>query len=254
MKFIKKNIYGRTVYQNASIVATQTKSKVQVQIDGEPKYSAGFVNINALSNFLDKSAVWNTDLNDLGFDQVSDTKWEYRQDGLEIDISYDTYHEQFEMSSNYLNDGLHHTWSRIHIKSIFEVIRQVFNIFDYVDISPIQSACICDPNSNMVAVTAAINSRELSSKLQRVKSSNLWSYAFDLKTRKDKYGTLLIQFKGKNGGPGDIYQYYDVPVNLWRRFITANSKGHFFWVYIRNDFKYRKLTGDRKGKLRNAIN
>lgn len=254
MKFIKKSVFGRTIYECGNAVAIQANKKWCVKVDGEPKYSAGFVNIGSASKFLDEVDIWNTDLYDLGFEKISDTKWQYKHDGLEIDVSYDTYTELFEMDSNYLADGPHLTWSRIHMRSIFDVIRQVFDIFDFCNISPIQSACICDPNEDMVAVTAAISSRDLSSKLQRVKSSNLWSYAFDIADRKDRFGTMLIQFKGPKGGPGDIYQYYDVPVNLWRRFISASSKGHFFWVYIRNNFQYRKLTGDKRGRLPNAIN
>ena len=254
MKFIKKSVFGRIIYQCNSITATQLKNKLHVTVDNEPKYSAGFVNINSASRFFDEIDTWSTDLHDLGFEKISDTEWQYKHGELEIDVSYDTYTELFEMESNYLADGPHLTWSRIHMQSIFDVIRRVFDVFDFYELDPIQSACICDPNANMQAVTAAINSRSLSSKLQRVKSSNLWSYAFDVADRKSRFGTLLIQFKGTRGGPGDIYQYYDVPVNLWRRFISANSKGHFFWVYIRNNFQYRKLTGDKRGKLPNAIN
>jgi hypothetical protein len=70
----------------------------------------------------------------------------------------------------------------------------------------------------------------------------------------NKVGDLIIQFKGKYGGPGDVYMYFDVPVTVWRRFISAPSKGHYFWVNIRNNFWYRKLTGNKKGVLKNAIN
>lgn len=260
MKFKKKNVYGHTIYQLNNITATFNKSKFQVAVDNEPKYSAGFVNITSVENFFDNIDYWKTELKDLGFEQISDTEWEYDNDGLKINIQYDSYKEKFSIDSNYptygdreyLRDSI--DWSRLNISSIDEVIRQVFDIFDFVDIDPIMSACICDPKADMQAVTAAISSRDLSKKLQRVKSSNLWSYAFDIKDAKDKFGTMLIQFKGTKGGPGDIYQYFDVPVNLWRRFISAASKGHFFWVYIRNNFQYRKLTGDKRGKLPNAIN
>jgi hypothetical protein len=90
--------------------------------------------------------------------------------------------------------------------------------------------------------------------MTRVDSSNIWSYGFNVKTGKDKTGDMFIQFKGRNGGPGEVYQYFDVPTSLWRRFISAPSKGHFFYVNFRSKFKYRKLTGDKKGKFANAIN
>ena len=65
---------------------------------------------------------------------------------------------------------------------------------------------------------------------------------------------MIVQFKAKEGGPGDIYIYYDVPFTLFRRWQATQSKGHFFWKHIRNYFKYSKLTGDKIGKLPNAIN
>lgn len=252
MKFTKKSVFGRIIYQCNGITATQLKNKLHVTVDNEPKYFAGFVNINSVSKFFDNIDIWNTDFYDLNFEQDSDTCWSYHRDGLHIVIAYDTFNETFEICSNLGKSGP--DWVKSGIQSVFEVIRYVFNIFDSCNVDPIESACICDPNANMTAVTAAISSRNLSAKLQRVKSSNLWSYAFDTKDRRAKFGTLLIQFKGRQGGPGDIYQYFDVPVNLWRRFISANSKGHFFWVYIRNNFPYSKLTGDKRGKLPNAVN
>lgn len=88
-------------------------------------------------------------------------------------------------------------------------------------------------------------------KLARVKSSNVWSYAFQPKD--DKIGDMLTQFKAKNGGPGDIYIYYNVPSKLWQRFVAAPSKGHFMWQFIRNVFTYAKLTGDKRTHLPNGI-
>ena len=80
------------------------------------------------------------------------------------------------------------------------------------------------------------------------------TYKINIKRNGDKFGDVYVQFKGKNGGPGDIYVYYDVPVRTYRRWVSAPSKGHYFWQYIRNNFKYSKLTGNKRGKLENAIN
>ena len=102
-------------------------------------------------------------------------------------------------------------------------------------------------------ITAA-SSREVSKNMVRVKSSNIWSYTINIKDRHDKVGDVYVQFKGRNGGPDDVYQYLDVPVSLWRRWIVAPSKGHFFWQFIRNNFKFRKLTGDHRTHLPNGIN
>lgn len=97
------------------------------------------------------------------------------------------------------------------------------------------------------------SSRDMTDNLLRVKSSNVWAYAYNAQLDYD-VSDLFVQFKGKDGGPGDIYQYYAVPLKIWHKFISAPSKGHFFWKYIRNKYKYRKLTGDKKGKLPNAVN
>ena len=97
------------------------------------------------------------------------------------------------------------------------------------------------------------NSRQVTDTMQRVKSSNVWAYAYDIEMG-ENIGTLYVQFKNRNGGPGDIYEYIAVPIKAWRKFVTAPSKGHYFWKAIRNKFRYRKLTGDKKGKLANAIN
>ena len=105
-----------------------------------------------------------------------------------------------------------------------------------------------------VPIEGAINTHNLAQKLVRVKSSNVWGYTINVKNRKDKFGDVIVQFKDKNGGPGDVYIYYDVPVLTYRRWQSARSKGHYFWQYIRNYFKYSKLTGDKRGKLHNAVN
>lgn len=88
-------------------------------------------------------------------------------------------------------------------------------------------------------------------KLQRVKSSNVWSYAFQPKD--NNVGDMLMQFKAKNGGPGDIYIYYNVPNKVWQRLVGSPSKGATFWRLVRNVYTYAKLTGDKRTKLANGI-
>ena len=100
-------------------------------------------------------------------------------------------------------------------------------------------------------IVAKTTTKDFANKLQRVKSSNVWSYAFN--PRDNFKGDMLMQFKGSNGGPGDIYIYYDVPSKLWRKFVAAPSKGAFFWRNFRNKFRYAKLTGDKKTKLPNGL-
>ena len=98
------------------------------------------------------------------------------------------------------------------------------------------------------------SSREITQNLVRVASSNVWAYGVEIKDNNAKEGDVYVQFKGKNGGPEHIYKYYDVPITLWRKFISAPSKGHFVWKYLRNNFLYSKLTGDKRGILKNAVN
>lgn len=102
-------------------------------------------------------------------------------------------------------------------------------------------------------IIMAASSRDILKNLVRVKSSNVWAVTADIKDFKSKTCTMYVQFKGENGGPGDIYAYYDVPVVIYNRMHGAPSKGHYFWKYIRNNYKYAKLTGDKRTKLANGI-
>ena len=114
--------------------------------------------------------------------------------------------------------------------------------------------CMFADMSSRSDIFAAISTKDITKNMVRAKSSNIWSYAINVRKAGDNTGDMYIQFKGKDGGPDDIYMYYDVPVKLYRRFITSSSKGHFFWQHIRNDFRYRKLTGNKHGVLPNAVN
>lgn len=122
------------------------------------------------------------------------------------------------------------------------------------NIPEISSITMCNSSYRQEVIKCAISTRDLTKNLVRVKSSNLWAYALSIKDRKDKTGDMLVQFKGKNGGPGDIYIYYDVPVSIYRRMLSAPSKGHAFWVYIRGKYPFSKLTGDKRTKQQGGIN
>ena len=117
------------------------------------------------------------------------------------------------------------------------------SIFAFTELDATQSKAIM-----------AASTRELAQKLMRVKSSNVWAYYLNVKNYGDDKGDLLVQFKARNGGPGDIYIYYDVPIRVFHRWQSAPSKGHYFWQYIRNVYQYHKLTGNKRGVLPNAIN
>lgn len=103
-------------------------------------------------------------------------------------------------------------------------------------------------------IMAAINTKNLAQNLIRVRSSNVWAIGFNVRNQGDNVGDLIIQFKGKNGGGSDVYIYYDVPIKVYRRFLNVPSKGHFVWTDIRNNYKYSRLTGTKRGVLPNAIN
>ena len=103
-------------------------------------------------------------------------------------------------------------------------------------------------------ITASISSREITRSMVRVKSSNIWSYTINVRNKENTLGDVYVQFKNARGGPGDVYVLYDVPTRIYRKWQSAPSKGHFYWQYLRNNYKYSKLTGDKRGKLKNAVN
>ena len=66
---------------------------------------------------------------------------------------------------------------------------------------------------------------------QSVKSSNINSIGYDLETR-----TLEIEFHS-----GGVYQYYNVPENIYRGLMNADSYGSYFHKNIKSNYKYKKL-------------
>lgn len=96
-------------------------------------------------------------------------------------------------------------------------------------------------------------SRQVTDHMLRCRSSNIWGYAYDIQDGEDT-GTLYVQFKNDSGGAGDIYRYYEVPFKIYRKLVASPSKGHAHWKYIRHKYQYSKLTGDKIGKLKNAVN
>lgn len=114
---------------------------------------------------------------------------------------------------------------------------------------------IASIRSMKTPILSSISSRDITKSMIRTKSSNVWSYTINVRDRKDAVGDVYVQFKGKYGGPGDVYVYYSIPIRIYRKFISAPSKGHAVWQYLRrNPNGYSKLTGDKRGKLPNAIN
>ena len=67
---------------------------------------------------------------------------------------------------------------------------------------------------------------------QYVESSNIEAVAYD----EDKE-ELFIQFKN-----GAVYKYLDVPYNIYNDLLNADSKGQYFYHYIRKGgYVYERL-------------
>lgn len=64
-----------------------------------------------------------------------------------------------------------------------------------------------------------------------VESSNLAWVAYDAPRQ-----ALSVSFKG-----GRTYQYSGVPVGLYQGLLSAYSKGHYFHIWIRDRFPYKRI-------------
>ena len=64
-----------------------------------------------------------------------------------------------------------------------------------------------------------------------VASSNLRSIGYDASTH-----ILEIEFNSFA-----IYQYSNVPVNIYNGLMSASSKGHYFSEFIKDKYPYRRI-------------
>ena len=64
-----------------------------------------------------------------------------------------------------------------------------------------------------------------------VSSSNIASVGYDAPTQ-----TLQVEFVS-----GSLYQYFDVPQNVFEDFIEAGSKGKYFSAQIKGIYRYAKV-------------
>ena len=64
----------------------------------------------------------------------------------------------------------------------------------------------------------------------RVSSSNLVAAGYDQASM-----TLRIQF---NSG---LYDYYNVPENIYNGLLNASSKGEYHHAFIKNSYRYNKV-------------
>lgn len=66
-----------------------------------------------------------------------------------------------------------------------------------------------------------------------VHSSNIVSVGYDAAAQ-----TLEVEFQS-----GNVYQYLDVPEDMYQNFMTAESKGEFFHDNILKEFDYQEVDG-----------
>lgn len=64
-----------------------------------------------------------------------------------------------------------------------------------------------------------------------VVSSNISAIGYDAATQ-----TLEIQFLS-----GSVYQYYNVPQNMYEHLMAEGSKGRFLNTYIKNAYPYSRV-------------
>lgn len=231
-------------------------NKFYIELNGSiPKWQTGFATVECAEHFAETHNIHSAtdDHIDYSTDDVEFIvdNYKFRPEGdmwlmRNKDTLYYLIPDEYELRMNADTNGTCETF--IGVDSILEKLDQIssaiiFSNYMFIDSSLRQEVIEC-----------ATNSRDLTKNMIRVKSSNLWSYGINIPDARSKTGDVVIQFKGKNGGPGDIYLYEDVPINVWRRFITYPSKGAFHWKYIRNVYRYRKLTGDKRTHLPNGIN
>jgi hypothetical protein len=76
-----------------------------------------------------------------------------------------------------------------------------------------------------------VSKEEKTLRRNNVESSNIKSIGYDTENK-----ILAVEFKH-----GGIYQYFDVPENIYEEFMNADSHGKYFSENIRNDNDYRKL-------------
>lgn len=64
-----------------------------------------------------------------------------------------------------------------------------------------------------------------------VASSNLASVGYEVTSQ-----TLEVEFLN-----GSVYQYYNVPQNIYDELMRAGSKGRFLNTYVKNAFPYSRV-------------
>ena len=69
-----------------------------------------------------------------------------------------------------------------------------------------------------------------------VQSSNIEAIGYA-----EESHTLAVQFKGRKGAAGSLYEYANVPVGVWHDFLQAVSKGAFFASALKGKYPTVKV-------------
>jgi hypothetical protein len=65
-----------------------------------------------------------------------------------------------------------------------------------------------------------------------ISSSDIASIGYDVQSK-----TLEVEFLR-----GQIYQYFNVPENIYGEFVKATSHGTYFHKHIKNNFSYKRVS------------
>lgn len=66
---------------------------------------------------------------------------------------------------------------------------------------------------------------------QSVESSNLASIGYDAENE-------ILEIEFNHGG---VYQYFDVPENVYEELMNADSHGRYFVHNIKDDYEFQKM-------------
>lgn len=264
MKFYKVTS-SKYVGSNGYTLTTNEKGRYSILKGGQiTNWGTGFKTVRSAEQFIDKydyiraTTTWLpisaddiefiVDTYGFKYDEKTDEYWKedvsFFIEPLEDDAS-----NAFVINLNMNNDH-EYLGEFKDVPSFLEQLDEILNFDNIVSSVSFRGISYRD----IFARSNRRSSREIARDLIRVNSSNVWSYGMELKDEEAGIGDIYVQFKGEKGGPGDVYRYYDVPLKLWKKFISYPSKGAFIWKFLRNKFKYSKLTGNKIGVLPNAIN
>lgn len=91
------------------------------------------------------------------------------------------------------------------------------------------------------AVHSDAKIRNIVNNMEQIKSSNIWGYGIDTDGKSGR-GNVIVRFRNKKtGGPGQVYVYYNVPLNIYRGWHSAASKGHYLWQHFRDKYVTERI-------------